>query len=53
MTASPNTLKIAEQALAAHRVKLATTANKDQVRRSIRAMEDRIAGIRAELATQV
>jgi hypothetical protein len=35
-------LKLARQALAAHKAQLATAANKDQVRRAIKAAEGRI-----------
>ncbi len=41
-------IKLAEQALASHRAKLATTANKDQVRRQIKATEARLAELKAE-----
>lgn len=50
MNVNANTLKMAEQALASHKQKLATTANRDQVRRQIAAMEARIRDMRAQLA---
>lgn len=43
-----NKIKLAEQVLASHRAKLATTANKDEVRRSISAIQKRIADLKAE-----
>lgn len=50
MTATPNTLRMAEQALAAHKAQLATTSNKDQVRRQIAAAQARVDQIRRDLA---
>jgi hypothetical protein len=49
MSATQNATKIrlAEQALAAHRARLATAADKDSVRRSIKAMQARLAELRA------
>jgi hypothetical protein len=41
-----NKLKLAEQALAAHRAKLATATNRDQVRRQIAAAQRKIDDLR-------
>lgn len=41
-----NQIKLAEQALASHKSKLATTANKDQVRRQISATQQRLSALR-------
>lgn len=41
-------IKLAEQALAAHKRLLATSANKDQVRRSIAAAQARLDELKAE-----
>lgn len=43
-----NKIKLAEQALASHKRKLATTANKDQVKRQIKAMEERLRALKEE-----
>lgn len=43
-----NKVRLAEQALAAHKAKLSTTTNKDQVRRQIKAMEQRLRKLKAE-----
>lgn len=43
-----NKIRLAEQALAAHKAKLATTANKDQIRRAIAATEERLRKLRGE-----
>ena len=44
-------IRLAEQALAAHRARLATAADKDSVRRSIRAAEARLAELRRATTT--
>lgn len=41
-------IRLAEQVLAAHRAKLASTANRDEVRRQIAATKRRIAQLKAE-----
>lgn len=41
-------IKLAEQALAAHKAKLRTATDKDQIRRSIKASEQRLARLRKE-----
>ena len=51
VNANRNTLKMAEQALASHRAKLATTANKDQVRRQIAAASAKVEQIRTAIAS--
>ena len=44
---SATRIRLAEQALAAHKAKLATAADKDSVRRSIRAAQARLDAERA------
>ena len=45
MAADDNKLKLARLALASHQAKLKTAANKDEVRRSIKAVKARIAAL--------
>lgn len=40
-----NKIKLARQAVDSHKAKLSTTANKDQVRRQIKAAEERLHGL--------
>ncbi len=42
-------IKLCEQVIAAHKAKLSTTANKDQVRRQIAAAEARLRQLRAQV----
>lgn len=45
-----NKIKLAEQALASHKAKLATAVDKDQVRRQIAAAQRRLDSLRDEEA---
>lgn len=53
MADNSNKIKLAEQVLASHKSKLASAADKDQVRRSIDAAQQRLTELRSTHTPQV
>lgn len=53
MADNSNKIKLAEQVLASHRSKMASAADKDSVRRSIDATQQRLTELRATHTSQV
>lgn len=47
MAINESKIKLAEQVLARHRAQLATAADKDQVRRAIKATQERLRALRS------